>query len=226
MTDYTAYPLTWPAGWPRQETRRDAPFHRRVSREGQSWSSKEKLSIEQARTDVRHELRLLGAQGVVISSNLRLRLDGEPMSGQSNPDDPGVCVYFTLRKKPRCLPCDKWRRAGDNLVAISKYVEAMRGQIRWGVGSVDAMFAGFKALPGGDSLVTPPPMDEAQAAACLGSISGMEAETIMNDAGIFREAYRCAARKVHPDAHNGDTLNSWLEFQRAADVLRQYHGAE
>jgi len=226
VTEYTAHPLAWPAAWPREKNRKHAPFHRRMNRDGQAWKSKERLTVDQSRLSVRHELKLLGASGVVISSNLRLRIDGEPMSSQPNPDDPGVCVYFTLNKKPRCLPCDRWIRAADNLAAIAKYVEAMRGQIRWGVGSVDAMFAGFKALPGSDTIVPQPPMTTDEAAQFLAEAVGrpLSKPEFYSDAEAFRTAYRTAVKIHHPDANGGIMSGAWLDLQRAADSLRLYHG--
>ena len=48
---------------------------------------------------VRDELRRLGASDddCVISSDLKLRLDGLPRSDQGQPRDPGVAVYWRKR---------------------------------------------------------------------------------------------------------------------------------
>ena len=45
------------------------------------------------------------------------------------------------------LACDRWDRPEHNLRAIAKHVEAIRGQERWGVGSVAQAFRGYQALP-------------------------------------------------------------------------------
>ena len=64
MTDITAYPLQWPAGWPRTRMPKLSKFGN--------------YTFEQARRELMRELNLLGARNVVISSNLRLRNDGFP----------------------------------------------------------------------------------------------------------------------------------------------------
>src|SRR5262249_31741204 len=75
------------------------------------------------------------------------RTDSAPYSGARKSYDVGAAVYFSLNKKPYCLPCDRWNRLPDNLAAIAAHLEAMRGMDRWGVGSIEQAFAGYKALP-------------------------------------------------------------------------------
>lgn len=134
----TAYPLFWPTGRPRAQRRSRSSFRNsNVYRETQ---------------EVRRELELLGARSVIVSTNLMLRNDGIPYAGQKQPSDPGVAVWFDLKGVQHALACDAWDRAEDNLRAIAKHVEAMRGQLRWKVATAQEAFAGFKALPvGGES---------------------------------------------------------------------------
>lgn len=139
MDTITAYPLTWPVGW------RRTPWHE-ISR-SRFGTRYKPVSTAQATNHLNHELRLLGAQDIIISTNLRLRNDGLPMSSQREPEDAGAAVYFQLNKKPRVLACDKWKLVGENLYAIAKHVEALRGQERWGVGTLDQAFTGYAALP-------------------------------------------------------------------------------
>ena len=115
-----AFPLQWPKGTKRHKLRARAPF----SEKGKP------LTIGAARKRLLKELRLLRCQYMVLNSNLALKEDGMPYSQQPEPQDPGVAVYFALMGDPYCLPCDKWLRAADNIAAIAKYVEAMRGQLR------------------------------------------------------------------------------------------------
>src|SRR5688572_31406809 len=69
---------------------------------------------------------------VIVSSNLRLRQDGLPASGQVEPADTGVAVYFTLRfsrngkpvERSTVLTCDRWCKVGWNLYALSKDISA------------------------------------------------------------------------------------------------------
>lgn len=128
-----AYPLTWPLGRPRQHGREVARF---------------KTTLGKAIENVRYEVDLLGGTAVVISSNLPLRRDGLPMARAGYIGDCGVAVYFTLRKKPMCFACDRWDRVEDNMQAIAKTIEALRGIERWGSGQmVEQAFTGFIALP-------------------------------------------------------------------------------
>lgn len=122
-------PLEWPVGRPRSTNRRDARFGARGGG----------MHMDDAIFDVEHELGMLRASGVVISYNRRT-------GDQSG--DPGVAVYFELPKLGKhTLACDRWRRPADNLRAIALHIEALRGQERWGVGTIAAAFAGYKALP-------------------------------------------------------------------------------
>ncbi len=127
-----AYPLAWPVGWPRAR----APQRSRFA----GWT------LYNARSELMAELRRLGATGIVLSTNIPLRLDGLPYSNTREPDDHGVAVYFRIKGEPRVLACDKWRLVVDNITALCKHVEAIRGQARWGVGSLEQALGGYRAL--------------------------------------------------------------------------------
>lgn len=133
--DITNYPLSWPVGW-----ERTVPSYRERSRFGHH-------SMLSGARVLENELRLLGGDNYIISTNIKIRNDGLPYSNQRTPDDPGVAVYFEWKKKPIVFACDKYRSVEDNLWAIVKHIEALRGQERWGVGSLDQAFAGYMALP-------------------------------------------------------------------------------
>lgn len=122
-----AYPLVWPAGWPRTE-----PMRRETS--------KFKATVHSALEFTQREVQFLGGKNLVISSNYAL--------GQHNPNDPGVAAYFHYQGINAAIPCDRWKKIEDNLQAIAKTVEAMRGIERWGAKHmVKAAFTGFAALP-------------------------------------------------------------------------------
>lgn len=129
---YSAYPLSWPLGRPRIPDRLEASF---------------KTSFADARDGLLNELRLMRADGVVLSTNVELRRDGLPYANR-NPADPAAAVYFTWRGAQYAFACDCWQKVEHNLQAIRKTIEAMRGIERWGTGEmVASAFAGFKALP-------------------------------------------------------------------------------
>jgi len=102
--------------------------------------------------DIVRQLELMGASNIVINSDMQLRKDGMPYPRQ-RVSDTGVCVYFTLKGKQQCIPCDRWVKVEENLRAISKTIDALRGIERWGAKEmVDAAFSGFKALPASSSM--------------------------------------------------------------------------
>lgn len=137
-----AYPLTWPQARPRTER------HRREL-------ARFDVTFARARDDVIREVELLtgtrhgyGRDPTIMSTNIALRRDGLPLAGQRQPDDPGVAVYFKYNGVAMALACDRWTKVEDNLRAIAKTVEALRGIARWGTGDMlKAAFTGFTALP-------------------------------------------------------------------------------
>lgn len=186
-----SYPLTWPIGWPRTKDwdRKSGPFQ---------------MPAGKTRSLLSRELALLGAENVVISSNIMTRRDGLPYARQPQPDDPGVCLYFTLHGKELSMPCDRWATVDANLRAIGMAVQAIRGMDRWGTGQmVDAAFSGFTALPAGEDQPGNP------------SLPWHEVLQVSPDASsdVIRAAYRSLAMKYHPD--QGGDLAKFVELQKA-----------
>lgn len=170
--------MNWPAGWPRtQGGRFDSPFASRT--------------VGQAIDGLVRELELLRCESAVISRNAVLR--GVPL-------DPGIAVYFRLKGAERVLACDRWRSMEENAWAIAKHVEAIRGQQRWGVGSVDQAFAGYTAIPektGGEAWYETLGVDQNA------------------NVDVIRAAWREKAKVFHPDAGGSDQamarINAALE---------------
>lgn len=131
-----AYPLCWPEGFKRTKHPNGSRFDKRF------------LSIKKTTDEVVYQLKLLGATKPIISTNLKLKIDGLPYSQQRQPVDPGAAVWFTMNGNQRVLACDQWKTIEENLWAIAKTIDAMRGIDRWGVSDMlDRMFTGFLALP-------------------------------------------------------------------------------
>lgn len=140
------YPLAWPVGRPRARVREAATFKTAAGSTaayGAAYGYR-RLTIAEGRDRVLDELDRFKALDVVISSNYTM--------DRREPTDPGAAVYFRLPNGAgagaglHCFACDKWHRLADNLAAIAAHIEALRGQLRWGVGDVAAAFAGYKAL--------------------------------------------------------------------------------
>lgn len=143
----TRYPLAWPDGWKRtaDAERRHSRFTRYV--QGQhSWKTHRALTYSEARKRLIEELGRLQADGAIISSNVRVyKATGEPQAGEGEKrySDPGVAVYFELRRQARCLACDRYNTVAGNLAAIAAHIDALRAMDRYGVGTLDQAFAGY-----------------------------------------------------------------------------------
>lgn len=181
----TAYPLQWPFGWPRLNCASVSKFGDRT--------------VHQSVQGVLHELDLMRATDVVISSNVTL--------GPA-PKDKGVCVYFKLKGKPYALPCDKWNAVEDNLWALAKHIESLRLQERWGVGTVERAFSGYMALP--------PPSDKRS---CWEQIGFTSATSTF---AVAQEAYRARAKQCHPD--NGGSNEAMSRLNSAWQEIRAHFG--
>jgi hypothetical protein len=178
-----AWPLQWPVGKPRTEFPGTSKFGSR--------------SIEQAVVILRKQVELLCGGSVVISTNIKLRLDGLPYAKQSQPTDKGVAVYFSHKKRPMCFACDRWDKIQDNIYAVAMTIEALRGIDRWGGGTMmEEAFTGFVALPSNS------PWD------VLGLKPGSNREEI-------EAAYRAKAKKAHPDAGGSHEQMARLNAARA-----------
>lgn len=204
-----AYPLQWPLSRPRTKTPTRAAFGKKITRTGNSvdWSEKASLTVADALTRLQREIDLLGARNYVLSSNVQLRLDGLPRSGQPEPADRGVALYFTLSGKPHCLPCDRYDRVADNIAAIAKHIEATRAIERYGVASVAEMFTGFMALPEPTKRT-------------WREILGIGPGVVPVTAYIIEDQFRRLAKKLHPDA--GGSNEQMAELNKArADAMKE-----
>lgn len=209
----SAYPLQWPAGWPRTKAPKAAPF--RLGRKGTAQWNYQGAATGTARDNLMRELQLLGARKVVLSTNVELRLDGLPYAGRRSPDDAGVAVYFELDGAMRCIPCDRWNRVGDNMHAIGLTVSALRGLDRWGTHRiVEAAFTGFRALP---PAAGPTTTDAAVRE--LETLSGMSLSGADLTEERLRSAIRKAAVATHPET--GGDEDRFRRFTLARDVVRQ-----
>lgn len=137
-----AYPLTWPAGWKRtpRERQREAKFARFDQR----------LTLAGGLDRVLRELERMGVarRDVIVSSDVALRLDGMPRSGQPEPRDHGAAVYWQHRGERRVMAIDLYDKVADNWAAIAATLDAMRAIKRHGGAAIlERAFTGFTALP-------------------------------------------------------------------------------
>lgn len=170
-----AYPLQWPATWPRTNYPERSRFG---------------VSFATARDDLLCELDMMGATDIVISTNVELRRDGLPYANRPEPADTAVAIYFTRDGRQQCIPVDRWDRVKDNLRAAGLTLAALRGLERWGAKHmVDAAFTGFAALPAGGAT-----------GETWWQVLAVDRYATLNQ---IKAGYRRAAREAHPD-HGGD----------------------
>ena len=183
-----ATPLHWPAGWSR------TPDHKRQR-------ARFDATVAGAYQRLGWEIGRMGGRYVVVSSNLGLRKDRTgPLAGQPTPTDPGVAVYFERRGKQMVFACDKWDRPADNMRAIEKTIDAMRGIERWGASEMmERAFSAFEALPAPGRR---PPW---------WTVLGVEESASRAD---VEAAYRRKARERHPDTGGSDVLMAELNLAR------------
>lgn len=173
-------------GWPRTQYPENARFG---------------LTFARARDDLLEEIGRLGGEDVILSTNINLRRDGLPYANTREPQDSGVAVYFKWHGKSRVFACDKYTYTRDNIRAIGKTIEALRGIERWGASDMmERAFTGFEALP-------PPSADYA--------------ETLQVQPGDMRDDVQRRYRKLRSEAHrNGDAewlsrlKEAWQEYER------------
>lgn len=206
-----AFPLSWPDGWVRTRpgSRKFGRFNkgeRHYSSQpgGSSWLRKRNVTVSNGITRILEQLMMMGIdqQDIVISTNVRTRLDGLPRSGEKEPDDPGAAVYWEdpNGRRKRCMAIDVYTKVADNLAAIAATLEAMRAIERHGGAEIlDRAFTGFIALPS--------PEQPWQVLGVQMSASRAEIET----------AYRRLAMHHHPD--RGGDPGQMARINAARDAM-------
>lgn len=211
----SAFPLAWPEGWKRTPThqRKSATFSKgeRVYSSqpgGGSTVRHRDLTVADGVERVLTELSRMGIdrQDVVISTNVRTRLDGLPRSGEPKPSDPGAAVYWeTAKHERRVMAIDRYDDVADNLSAISLTLAAMRSIERHGGAPIlERAFTGFDALPDPNNR-------------SWRDVLGVKDS---HDLGEVRTAYRRLAGENHPDrggneARMADINRAWEDAQQA-----------
>lgn len=192
----STYPLAWPPGWQRLSgrERKAAAFNvggNSTQRRLEISDAVKRLYTELAAFDVKDET-------VVISTNLRPRLGGEPV--QPKDLDPGVAVYWERKGARQCMAIDRYDRVADNLAAVAATLNAMRAIDRHGGATIlDRAFTGFTALPSPE-----------QAYQVLGvGANATKAE--------IDRAYKRLAAEHHPD--RGGDLQQMARINVARDQL-------
>lgn len=189
-----AYPLQWPEGYERSKSPRSSRFG--------------KHTLHEVRSYLKEEVRRLGGEYCVISTNMKTRNDGEVYSNAKEPEDSGVAVYFQRKGRSVCLPCDTYRKVWENTYAIARGIAAMRQIERDGLPNfLDRAFEGFTALP------------ETTGESWREVLEVFDTHPSYED---VVKAYRVKLKRVHPDHGGSDdeviAVNEALDSARAEIV--------
>jgi hypothetical protein len=193
-------------------------------------SSRFSLPLSRSIETIQHELRLMGAIRVLISSDLPVSSKGIPYAAAriGERGESGVAAWWVQPKLgergiERVIACDKYRSAGENMAAIAHSIQAIRGLSRWGATDiVERAFAGFAALPPGDGSSAPSPLDWRD----LFEIS-VAHEAILGKAdllAIVRSKHKALMLKAHPD--HGGTTEQVMQLSEAFQAAERELGTD
>lgn len=185
----SSYPLRWPDGVPRIEP---------------GWRKRGTFKVDTLESEafLRDELTKLGGSELIISSNVRVKPNGFPRANDPAPRDPGVAIYFTMKKKTMSMGCDAYDSVRANVRALGYCLQALRSLERHGSSAIlERAFRGFAALP---AIASP-----ASWTAALGVQEGASQAEI-------DKAFREQAKKLHPDKGGSDEAMSNLNAAREA----------
>lgn len=182
------YPLKWPMQQPKTGRAKSSKF--------------KKTSPYRSGEELFKELKRLGAENIIISSNLRKHLKGDGFYAKQYIDDVGVAVYFEKKGTQKVMACDRWDRVECNLHALALSIAAIRGLERWGGSDfLDGLFTGFAALPAGRSTT--------EQTNYFSGIDNLE---------DLKIRFRKLARDLHPDMQNG-SHDKFVEMKIDYDAL-------
>jgi hypothetical protein len=192
-----SYPLVWPTGRPRTEHPRHSVF---------------KASLYEATNGVNYQLHLLGASNVSITSNMRLGASSQLLSRQTS-EDTGIAVYFDYDGSRHVVAIDRFCAFWENMRAIEKSLEALRGLERWGGAEiVKTSLGGFKELP--QTIIVTQETRRQWWDVLQVSQSA--------DWDIIEAAYKRLLHKTHPD--KGGTAHTFQEVQQAYRQAKEGKG--
>lgn len=192
-----AYPLDWPMDYKR------TPAHKKKY-------SQFKNTLGAARDYLKDEVRRLGGKNLIISTNIPVKNNGDLYAdhGRYKIEDPGVAIYFDWNGKHILMCCDQYFKVWENITALAKAIEAIRGLERWGVSEfLERAFTGFKALP-----------EHTEAEQSIWKILGltekpMHAETI-------KHAFYEQSKICHPDKQGG-SHEAFTKLQQAYEKAQK-----
>lgn len=201
---------TWPR--PQSKHRRQAPF---------------KASYASTLQILDRELGHLGAKEIVIQAAVSeddIRLDGM-LRSDARVLYPGIIIAAQTKYGPLKYLCDEFMQWKDNVRGIALTLERLRLAELYGVTKRGEQYTGFRALPMGETAPAAGAHDlfsSADAAAewLAARFLLKPATRLITDPDCFREAYRTAAKILHPDAPTGSTQD-FQRLQAAKELIEK-----
>lgn len=209
-----SYPLRWPDGWPKTAAADRQRGHQfKTAASGGSYG-KNLVTFARARRLLIEEMERIGADRVVISSGVDVRVDGVPRNG-INADsfkmrEPGVAIYFMLKGRAMVMAQDAFDNPAANLRSLGLAIEALRSLERHGGGTMmNRAFDGFTALP--------PPAGSKPTRPWWQVLRFPEApeERELLSAAEVKARFHTLAKRLHPDA--GGDADEMVELNAARD---------
>jgi len=184
-------PIQWPLAQP--QTR---PLSRLRSRF-------ELGSPQRVLGDLSTEVRLLGADTARLTCSTRFTFEWS-QSGRAA--EAGVALYFGRGGHTLVFACDRYSTITANVIAITKHIAALRAIDRHGVGALDQVFVGYRALP-----------ERTDARDCY-AVLGVTATATGAE---MQAAFRRQAKRAHPDAGGSDA--AMAELNNAYEQAQAQH---
>jgi hypothetical protein len=190
---------------------------RKTRRPSTVFSSKYQRTLDR----LEHELNLLKAIDVTIQAGYArsdIRNDGWPRS-QAKPAHPAVVLSFRSRSSNQeySFPCDTFSCFEHNLHAIAFTLEALRAVNRYGVTRGHEQYKGFAQIE-----APPNAAHRTVDAAAAWLEKWLPDAHVLGGPDFYREAYRAAARKLHPDTTGVETPD-WQRLQEAKRLLDAHY---
>ena len=157
------------------------------------------------------------AKDILIQAYLNyedIRNDGWPRSS-ARPSSPGVIVSFSTPNGDLSFPCDTYTNWEHNVRAIALALEALRRVERYGVTRRHEQYKGWAKLP-----PAPSRMKKEDALTFL-SLHGDDAPVYAEN---FKQIYRRAAAKLHPDNQSTGNEHLFKLLSQAKEVLQESYG--
>lgn len=173
-----------------------------------------------ARDQVIYELKRINGANIVVTSNIPLNSRGVPdMRGEPSVTDPGIAVWWQEKGGvERVIGVDRWPSLGQNLRAIAKALEAMRGIERWGASQIsERAFASFTALPAGDGKEAPSEPDWWDVLEIDTKLFELEPADLN---AIVGSRYKKLAAQAHPD--RGGSLDAMTRLNGAYEKAKTF----